>query len=393
MENANSALALPSMTARDGVVYAAYRSFNLLRFSDQLQVIAYDVNAHKQLHHVTIPVPKVHGERAAEGLFLSEDGKMLAYSETYNPTLLLLLSTKDLSEIRRSTVLPFTPEDLWRQFGGFDSHDRLAFASVKSDRLRFIRINPTDLDPVSDASMSGPEVLEPFSLSIVWSPSAKLTWISSVSMRGDLWQEYGEGGHATGQVSGYRREISNGAVALGEGKLLAFYGNMIAKGSVVRYSDHKEEELKLTCVPSSYGISNDPQYAGAICATMTDLAEPAQNRTVTSDFLLLRTKGPTVVWRHKMDFVGVANGNEPHSGGQKGNPLIYRAGSKLLIMAPTRRPELAVYEVPLEEGGVTATTHRRTCMATGSNAHFSSYDLGGDLLSKRVAPVNGSHGQ
>jgi hypothetical protein len=41
--------------------------------------------------------------------------------------------------------------------------------------------------------------------------------------------------------------------------------------------------------------------------------------------------------------------HETDGGYQKGDPLIYRAGSKLLIVAPTKKPELAVYEVPLPE--------------------------------------------
>jgi hypothetical protein len=344
----NSSLAIPSMAEHDGLLYVAYRSFDWLRFSSRLQVLAYDLRSHKERQHVTIPVPKVRGARAAEGLFLSKDGKMLAYSEAYTPTLLLLLSTKNLSVIRRSTALPFTPKDLWRQFAGFDNQDLLAFASISSYRLRFIRIRPTNLNPVSDVRMNGPETFEPFS--IVWSPSAKLTWISSVSVRGDQWQEYTEDGLATGRASGYRREISNGAVALGEGKLLAFYGNMIAKGTVVSYSDHHTGELKLECVPRSYGISEDPEYAGALCTTSPD-REPdnAGDRILSSEFLLLRVDGPTVVWSHKMSWLAVANGNGPHDGWQKGDPLICRLGKRLWIIAPTKSSELAVYEVALTE--------------------------------------------
>ena len=108
LARANSALALPSMAVHDGVVYAAYRSFNLLWFSNKLEVVAYDLNAHKELQHVTISVPNVHAARASEGLFLSEDGQTLAYAELRDPGLILLLATKNLGEIRRSNVLPFT---------------------------------------------------------------------------------------------------------------------------------------------------------------------------------------------------------------------------------------------------------------------------------------------
>lgn len=139
LAKANSALALPSMAAHDGVVYAAYRSFDLLRFSNKLEVVAYDLNTHKELQHVTISVPKVHGARASEGLFLSEDGQTLAYAELHEPGLILLLAAKNLAEIRRSNVLPYASQDhgirsaverktrLRKRFGGsgFDGGGKL----------------------------------------------------------------------------------------------------------------------------------------------------------------------------------------------------------------------------------------------------------------------------
>jgi len=125
LEKANSALALPSMAARDGVLYAAYRSFDLLRFSSKLEVVVYDLNTHKELQHVTISVPKVHGARASEGLFLSEDGQTLAYAELHEPGLILLLAAKNLAEIRRSTALPFTSLDHHLMFAGFDGDQTL----------------------------------------------------------------------------------------------------------------------------------------------------------------------------------------------------------------------------------------------------------------------------
>jgi hypothetical protein len=120
LRDANSSLALPSMAVHDGVLYAAYRSFDLLRTSNQLQVVAYDLNSHKELQHVVISVPKVHGARASNGLALSKDGQTLAYVEAHEPYLVLLLSTKDLSEIRRSDSLPFSDRDHQRMFAGFD---------------------------------------------------------------------------------------------------------------------------------------------------------------------------------------------------------------------------------------------------------------------------------
>jgi hypothetical protein len=46
-----------------------------------------------------------------------------------------------------------------------------------------------------------------------------------------------------------------------------------------------------------------------------------------------------------MSFLGVADGNEPDTGFQRGNPLLYRAGSKLLVVAPSKSPTLTVYEI------------------------------------------------
>jgi hypothetical protein len=106
----------------------------------------------------------------------------------------------------------------------------------------------------------------------------------------------------------------------------------------------------LQCAPHPYGTSTDPAYAGAICTTQRDiLPEAGGDKIMTSEFLLLKTDGPTVVWRHPMNFLTVADGNEMDTGIQAGNPLLYRAGSKLLIVAPTKSPELAVYEVPLTQ--------------------------------------------
>ena len=71
-------------------------------------------------------------------------------------------------------------------------------------------------------------------------------------------------------------------------------------------------------------------------------------RSSHSEFLLLKAEGPTVVWRQKMDWVDVGSVSDSHGndeGFQKGDPLIYRSGSKLLILAPSRDPNLTVYEI------------------------------------------------
>jgi hypothetical protein len=349
LAKANSALALPSMAVRDGVIYAAYRSFDLLRFSNKLEVVAYDLNAHKELQHVTISVPKVHGARASEGLFLSGDGQNLAYAELHEPGLILLLAAKNLAEIRRSTVLPLTPQDHQRMFAGFDG-DQLCFGSnyfqsgkPEVDGLHFIRLDASDLKTTSDTKITG--VTQDTSTPIVWQPLAKTTWVNRPT-EGDLWEQYTESGEKTGQMLKHQNGLSNGAVALGDGKLVAFFGNMIAKGSVVSYADHRQEELELPCAAHLYGHSSDPAYVGGLCTTEKDVLPEAWGKKVlSSQFMLIKADGPKIVWHHDMDFLDVADGNEMDTGVQNGAPLLYRAGSKLLIVAPTKKPELAVYEI------------------------------------------------
>ncbi len=355
LAKANSALALPGLAVHDGVVYAAYRSFDMLRFSNKLEVVAYDLNKHRELQHVTVSVPKVHGARASEGLFLSEDGQTLAYAELHEPGLILLFAANNLAEIRRSYMLPFTSQDHHRMFAGFD-HDELCMASSSfssnnpsADGLHFIRLEIPDLKPVCDTRAIG--VSPEASQAIIWFPSAQRTWVNPpTSLASDIWTEHTESGEKTGNVLTHRYGVSNGAVAVGDGKLVAFYGNMIAKGSVVSYADHREEELELPCAAHQYGRSTDPAYVGGICTTEKDvLPEALGNKVLSSQFMLIKADGPKIVWHHDMDFLGVSNGNEPDAGFQKGDPLIYRTGSKLLVVAPTKKPELAVYEVPLPE--------------------------------------------
>lgn len=353
LAKANSALALASMAARDGVLYAAYRSFDVLRFSNKLEVVAYDLNAHKELQHVTISVPKVHGARASEGLFLSEDGQTLAYAELHEPGLMLLLSTKNLAEIRRSNVLPYTSQDHQRMFAGFDG-DQLCLASnyyqygtPEVSGLRFIRLRLSDLKPGSDAKAAG--VTQDTSSAIVWQPVEKTTWVNRPTV-GGVWEQYTESGEKTGKELAHQQGVSNGAIALGDGKLIAFYGNMITKGAVVSYADHHEEELELPCAAHLYGRGSDPAYVGGICTTEKDvLPEAWGKKLLSSQFMLIRADGPKIAWHHDMDFLDVADGNEMDTGIQNGAPLLYRSGSKLLIVAPTKKPELAVYEVPLPE--------------------------------------------
>lgn len=338
---ANAALSLPAMSAGGGVLYEAHRSFDLLRFSNQLQVSAYDLATRKELKHTVISVPRVHGARAAEGFFRSPDGRTLIYAEIHEPNLLLVLSTKDLSEVRRTSSLPFTSKDRRRLFAGFDEHGLLSFACSRADRLRFIRMNLFNFEIVSD--VVGPE--QRLDGRIVWSPKSRVAWLES---RGDVWREYHEDGSPTGNEARYegKYRVSSTASVLGAGKLIAFYGNMIDKGSVLGYGDDHANELELACVPHPYGTGDVANYAGAICTTSPDREpEHGGNRILTSEFLLLKTGPPAVVWRHQMDFLTVADSNDPDTGVQRGDPLLYQTGSKLLVVAASKSPSLTVYEI------------------------------------------------
>lgn len=343
LAKANTALSLPSMTAGGGVLYEAHRSFDMLRFSNQLQVSAFDLSTHKELRHTVVNVPRVHGARAAEGFYLSPDGQTLVYAELHEPNLLLLLSAKDLSEVRRTDALPFTSSDRYRLFGGFDEAGLLSFTSARSGKLRFVRINISDFKIASE--VTGPKQLN--AETTVWSPKSRTTWVQLPVPYG-AWQEYREDGTPTEARLDFHfmHGADNGARVLGTGKLLAFYGDFSAQGAVAVYSDGHTAELELTCVPLGYSSGDVPGYAGAICTTRPDREpENGGEKILSSEFLLLKTDGPTIAWRHPMDFVGVADSNEGDTGFQRGNPLLYRDGSKLLIVAPSKAPALTVYEI------------------------------------------------
>ena len=66
---------------------------------------------------------------------------------------------------------------------------------------------------------------------------------------------------------------------------------------------------------------------------------------LTSEFLLIRTDGPQVVWRQKMSAMGA--GDKDYFGWA--SAVIEHGDKKVWVVAPTKSPELAVYEVPLPE--------------------------------------------
>ena len=166
-----------------------------------------------------IPVPKMHGARATNGLALSQDGTALAYIEVYEPTLVLIVSTKDLSEVRRSSALPFTNQDYRRVFCGFDGGDHLSFASINRDKPRFVRMSMADFKVVSDTRASAlTKTIFPY---FTWDPVAGRFWLPEGG--GDI-RQFTEEGQPTGvELTADIRQVDQGAIALGKSGVLAFY--------------------------------------------------------------------------------------------------------------------------------------------------------------------------
>ena len=350
LKNANFSLALPVMAATgNGDLYVVFRSFDWLKRSNELVVLAYDIKSHREIRRRTLSVPTVHGPRVANGLYVSKDGQ-LAYAELQDPCLILLISTQDLSEIRRSTSPLFTAQDRQEVFGGFDNNGLLSFASDNPAGLRFVRIDTKDFHVVSNTT--APAVHQERSQRIVWSAAIKRTWAFRPSGLGsDEWLEYTEEGRATGQKLVGHEGVPNGADAVGESGLVAFFGNMSDAGSVASYNDHRTTELKLQCLPRPYGIGDDPEYVGAICTTSPDREpENGGNKILSSEFFLLKAKGPSIVWRHSITYIDLTEkrGDDAWTH-QDGAPMISRSGKRLWVVAPSKSPELDVYEIALPE--------------------------------------------
>jgi hypothetical protein len=350
LESASPSLALPLMAAGDGVLYVAYRSATWLRRSDRLQVVAYDLNTRKELRHAILSVPDVRGARAADGLYLSQDGKMLAYAEVHDPCVLLLISAKDLTELRRSTSLPFVHQDHeWPRdsggelFAGFDKSGLLSFAFDRYEGMRFVRVDTSNLNVVSNTVAE--HLHQDQSENIVWCPATKGPWLLKLQ----TWRQYSVDGQPTDNVFWGPQGESYGAVTFGEGKLLAFFGRW-DHGTAISYHDHQMSDLNLPCAPLQFGISDDPEYAGADCFVSHATRQELWKET-SSEFLLLKTDGPSVVWREKdISLVDIAETDKHgHEYYQKGNPLIYRDGKKICVVAVSKAPELKVYVVPLPE--------------------------------------------
>ncbi|MDP8991269.1 MAG: hypothetical protein M3N41_14460, partial [Acidobacteriota bacterium] len=338
LPNANPSLALPSMAARDGVVYVAYRSFDWLRSSNQLQVLAYDLLSRKQLKHSTIPLPKVTGIRISDGLTISSDGALLAYVEMSDPVAVILLETASLSEVRRSSQLPFAEEDRRRRFAGFDAQNQLSFESVYRDQPHFVRLNSENFRQSSDVIAS--RLKQRVFSYVTWNPKTHRFWLPSEDIVGS--REYTEQGDPTGEVLQLQgRQLEQGAIALGQSDAVAFFGQL-AKGTIVSHRNHQDHQIQLPCVPSPVGANADPKYVEAICVTHPDvLPESGGDRVSSSELLIVKTEEPMVVWRQKLILSTLTRDNQL----QQGVPVHVRQNEKMWIVVPEKSSELTVYEV------------------------------------------------
>jgi hypothetical protein len=201
---------------------------------------------------------------------------------------------------------------------------------------------------VSDTLAS--KLLQGQSGSFIWLPATKTAWVGS----GEGWRELSEDGGFTDQEFWVSKppkgpEESYGAVALGKGRLLAFFGGW-DQGTAISYDNHRQRALNLPFAPFQFGTSNDPQYAGALCVVSHPTRKELWKET-SSEFLLLDTSVPSVLWREKdINLIDIAETDKlGHEYYQKGNPLIYRSGKKIYVVALSKAPELKVYVVPVPE--------------------------------------------
>ena len=137
LPGANLSRSIPVLrVANNGVLYAAYRSPSWLGRSDMLQVLSYDLKSRARLRSNTLHVPTVTGQRAAGGLYLSQDATTLYYAELYPPYVVLAISAKDLMELTRTESIPFAEKDRRRWFVGPAGNGLLAFAADAGSQLQ-----------------------------------------------------------------------------------------------------------------------------------------------------------------------------------------------------------------------------------------------------------------
>ena len=337
---------LPVMAVDGTKLFIAYRAAKSFGRSDTLEVSCYDLTNYLQISHVTVRIPAVRGTRAAGGLYIV--GRRIFYAELRTPAILVSLSAQDLSEVGRTENLPFEKGDWEIRFVGPDSNGLLAFAEFLhggsgDGGVRILRVNPRDLRVVSNKTV--PELGKKGIQNILWSVrSGGKLWIDSDGQR---WNEYTEEGQPTNREVFNVHYVTNGAEAIEGGGLLAFYGNK-QEGMLLRQDGQKGGELPLGCSPIPWGISNSGSFAGVMCVKQsTRRFEDGGNRVISSEFLLVRTSVPAIVWRRGLSFLDVDEGW--HLGHQDGVPAIATCGSRVWVITPAQPSRLDVYEVDWPE--------------------------------------------
>jgi len=346
LPGANLSRSIPLLrVAEDGVLYAAYRSPGWLGKSNTLQVFSYDLKSRAQLRRNSLRLPSVSGPRAAGGFYLSQDASTLFYAELYPPYVVLAISTKDLVELKRTEFIPFAERDRRRKFVGPKGNSLLAFAADagiaapgQRSGVRLLFLDSGNLSVVSNRIV--PELIEHGIEDLLWSPASGEIWIQEDATR---WREYSELGQATGNELDSKRYLSHGAALISDDSILAFYGNW-DQGLILRYRDRKVTELALDCSPYPDGASGGTRYAGVDCVRRPDKKwEDGGDRILSSEFLLLQTMTPAVVWRGKIAYMDITEGRQ--MGYQRSTPAIFDMGSKLWVIAPSKPALLVVHEI------------------------------------------------
>jgi len=310
-----------------------------------LQVLSYDLKSRARLRRNTLHVPTVIGQRAASGLYLSQDATILYYAELYPPYLVLAISATDLMELTRTESISFSEKDRRRKFVGPAENGLLAFAADagiaapgQRSGVRLLLLDPGKLSVVSNRII--PELIEHGIEDLLWNPASGKIWIQEDATR---WREYSELGQATGNEVDDKRYLSHGATLMGDAGVLAFYGNW-DQGLILKYLDHKIAELALDCSPYPDGASESGRYAGVDCVKRPDKKyEDGGDKILSSEFLLLQTSTRAIVWRGKIEYLDVAEGRE--LGYQKSVPAIFDSGAKVWVIAPSKPAQLIVYEI------------------------------------------------
>jgi hypothetical protein len=319
------------MTISDGKLFVAYRTAKRFSKNETLEIASYDLNSYSRVAHATITVPNAPRERAADGLYVVDH--RIYYAELHSPAILLSLSEQDLSELGRLEALPFSPADRELKFVGSDVDSNLAFSAITPDRpgwtaVRLLRIGSKDLRLISNKVVSGPGTRG--IQGVLWNARIGRLWVNHAPP----WAEYTEDGTPTKRELNDVHYASRGAQLIDTGDILGFYGNR-EQGVIVRYENGLTARLPFDCSPIPWGMSESGTDVGVMCSRVsTKRIEDGGNKIISSEFVLVGTAVPAIVWRHALPFLDVSEGEG--GGYQRGIPAIAILGTKVLVVVPTK---------------------------------------------------------